>query len=827
MKRVLVLAGIVLSVAVFPSVHSFADPPFASSVDAIAVYPYDDGIRWTEYGHTPAVPQPASTPLTWGWTAPQTIPGTLGGPLGSAPIDTDSEIAFDRDGNAWVTWSRLDMVFGGPPCVDPSWVIASRVFASRYNGATRSWSAPAVISGGQNLEGHSAIAADVDGRAISVWLHSYYHQHGSCEEGLVHTHTDVRHSVFNGASWSAPSDVPGGATFASSNPAIAFLGLNASAGGGTRSRAVVVWEDASSFDLYGFGATYRLFFASWNGTGFASSGSVAPDGPGTGRKVDIAAMRAGSALVGYNLVQDDGNHVFGNIYSAATGGFVGPATDSGIEAIDPGTAVEPDNTGHIFYTKLGPSGMELHDRVLGTNGAWGADTQIGEGLFSQPASVHHDRILVGGAIPAGLVRVNGVWVGAAIPQPAHVVIAAHTGSPNLPHAEWTYAAYASNTITPLLPLAGDRAEMQVVGSSARLNGLLFFKDAPWNAPVLGVKREMTGGEIDLSNKYTADTGQVLGGTNFGDPQTLRRWLAWVAEAYPSVRTGFDFWDHGNGWAGGNSDRLGLNSYDRLEVPEYRAALSGGLGTRTADLLVFDECAMAQLEVAHDVREFGRYMVASEDCLDLDGLEYNDIYGRLSVVPQPTLPVLVAQFIADFDGRYNGLGGNDSLAGINLGSVGAVATALSSLADAITGPGIQLNGAPPIFPLYALNDATLDAARIATQQVATSRGGCTANGCQNDFIDLWDLAERIRTGFGGPLIPARALALRNAIDAAVSPAGPDHEHHEPAALGFHGLSIYFERSGAQWTANSAAYGQLRLAADTNYDRLIDLYTALRP
>lgn len=819
---------------------------FAASVDAMTLYPDETGIRYSTYGHAPAVPLPASSAVTLAWTPEATIPGTFGGPLGGAPLDDRPDLAFDRDGTVFAVWMRLEMGFHYQPCVfDENGVPVplpfplAVIYGSRFDGATRTWSAPVQLSGGltPGLDQYvtPTVAADSAGNAIAAWRYEYVHQHDSCENGGgIHVHHDVEFARWDGLAWTPPATVPGGSTYANVGPAVAFAALLAPAGSATREEAVVAWQDASALDGNGDPLLWRLHYASWDGGAFSLAGAVAPDGMAAGRKMDIAALRGDKVLIGYELVLGGVAHALGHYYSAATDGLVGPAVDNGPGTYMPAVTVRPNNDAHLYYMEYDGAGNPMiRDRLSPAGAAWTNDTLVGDGFEPSAAiAIHHDRIVVGGVGPAGtgLAREGaGAWGDAGIPQGAHHALAAHTGSPNLPHAEWTYAVYASNTHNPL-PLAGDRAEMQAVGSSARVNGLTYFKDGPVGAPNVGVRRELAGAARVLDAKYIQESGQTLApAPDFGDAGTLQRWISWVYEAYPAQRTGLDFWDHGEGWGGGNLDDLPGGVTSQISMPEYRTALDGALGTRDADLLVFSECAMAQLEVAYEVRAFAPWMIASEDCMDADGLEYDDVYGRLQTVPRPAMNTLVAQIVADYGVRYAGAPTPDALSGIDLGDVGAFATSVDALADGITGAPLNVPLLGTVYFSYPARHNAFHAAVLATQVVAN---GCEVRGCANDYLDLWHLADRVQASFPAP-DPVNVLAanVKTALDNVVSPldqdpATPgvqDHEFHD-VAQPYHGLSIYLEFTRADWNANVDAYDDLRAIADTDHDVLVGLYTS---
>ena len=100
------------------------------------------------------------------------------------------------------------------------------------------------------------------------------------------------------------------------------------------------------------------------------------------------------------------------------------------------------------------------------------------------------------------------------------------------------------------------------------------------------------------------------GANMGDEDSLRLFLDFLRDGY----TGFDrrfltFWDHGNSYKGFGGDSNFGN--DPLSMDEISGAF---LRSRPGafDLIGFDACFMASVEVARVVEPHARYMIASED-----------------------------------------------------------------------------------------------------------------------------------------------------------------------------------------------------------------------
>src|SRR5690606_2318191 len=138
------------------------------------------------------------------------------------------------------------------------------------------------------------------------------------------------------------------------------------------------------------------------------------------------------------------------------------------------------------------------------------------------------------------------------------------------------------------------------------------------------------------------------------------------------RTFVDLWDHGGAWAGYGKpdDPAGMS------VPEIAGAFAGsGLAV---DLVGFDACLMANLEVASVLKPHARYLVASEELEPGHGWNYGPIVQALAdKVNAPTTEIAKAVVDSFIDTpAYQGSDGK-TLSVIDLSKLGAVESALGS------------------------------------------------------------------------------------------------------------------------------------------------------
>ncbi len=122
--------------------------------------------------------------------------------------------------------------------------------------------------------------------------------------------------------------------------------------------------------------------------------------------------------------------------------------------------------------------------------------------------------------------------------------------------------------------------------------------------------------------------------NMGNGDTLIDFLTFCRDNYSADHTVFLFWNHGGGAYGVCWDELFGN--DNLTLSEIRNAFSQ-VYTLDADnppfeVVGFDACLMASLEVAHSLSGVARYLAASEEVEPGTGWDYAAWLGALADNP---------------------------------------------------------------------------------------------------------------------------------------------------------------------------------------------------
>lgn len=147
---------------------------------------------------------------------------------------------------------------------------------------------------------------------------------------------------------------------------------------------------------------------------------------------------------------------------------------------------------------------------------------------------------------------------------------------------------------------------------------------------------------ELNSPELADLGEL----NMADGETLTDFIVWAVVNYPARKHMLIFSDHGMGWPGGFSDPdpggqgahdlyLAAELEDNLWLMEIDEALGEAraiTGLDKFELIGFDACLMAQLEVFSALVPHARYAVASEELEPAVGWAYTSFLGQLTANP---------------------------------------------------------------------------------------------------------------------------------------------------------------------------------------------------
>ncbi|MGC8801153.1 MAG: clostripain-related cysteine peptidase [Chloroflexus sp.] len=256
----------------------------------------------------------------------------------------------------------------------------------------------------------------------------------------------------------------------------------------------------------------------------------------------------------------------------------------------------------------------------------------------------------GGANTTGGESVNE----SGSPVPIPEIIPTRELPPNA--ADWTVLVYLDGDNNLEADAIEDFLEMARVGSTERVHIVVEFDRirSPefWDDERYGNWEGTLRFRVAAGIKPTrANAITDLGERNMGDPATLTDFLVWGIETYPAQRYAIILWDHGASWLGIASDDT---DNDALNLPEIGSAFETALRrTRIGgfELIGFDACLMAQIDVLHTVAPYGRVAVASAELEPNTGWAWDAWLAQLVNNPAQDgyaiAPVIVQTYMDSF------------------------------------------------------------------------------------------------------------------------------------------------------------------------------------
>lgn len=176
--------------------------------------------------------------------------------------------------------------------------------------------------------------------------------------------------------------------------------------------------------------------------------------------------------------------------------------------------------------------------------------------------------------------------------------------------------------------------LELIGSNPQMN-LLAQTDnfGPGNAARYFLKQNAFG-QIASPHVKLGDAAE-----NSGDPRVLADAVKWGFSAYPSRVNWLNISTHGMGFAGISTDD---NPEASMNIINFNQAVQAGLGGKKLDLVSFDACLMAMVEVASELKDTTNILVASEDSTYYWGFGYFQTFSKIAQNPAAMNPDQVAR-----------------------------------------------------------------------------------------------------------------------------------------------------------------------------------------
>ena len=204
----------------------------------------------------------------------------------------------------------------------------------------------------------------------------------------------------------------------------------------------------------------------------------------------------------------------------------------------------------------------------------------------------------------------------------------------------SYGAFHQQDIDEMLQAAGD------IPTNSRL---LIYLDDTSNPRILSIEQQ-SGRRPTSRVVYEYSEEQ-----NSGDVETLRTVMEWVYDNYPSSTYGLIFWSHGDAWLPAkaipqrsicidNERNNYSNSGSKMDIADVADVLAG---FPCFEFIMFDACFMQAVEVAYELRNVARYVIASPAEIPNPGAPYERM-----VKPFFGIPFDGAEVVEQYYRMYN-------------------------------------------------------------------------------------------------------------------------------------------------------------------------------
>lgn len=369
-------------------------------------------------------------------------------------------------------------------------------------------------------------------------------------------------------------------------------------------------------------------------------------------------------------------------------------------------------------------------------------------------------------------------------------------------AKWTVLVHMAAENNLYSAGLKDLNEMEAAINSDEVNLLVLFdgmKDG--DSTIYKIKKDTGMNSTIVSEKIN---GVIPTEINSGDPTVLAKVMEWTAKTYPAQHTMMAVWNHGSGiftqtspnalsrgfaWDDKGSN-MNTKDLSNVILPAFAKAAGQPL-----DILSFDACLMAHVEIGYQAKGLANYLVASEETEPGDGWDYQAWVGALSKNPSMTPAQLGSTMVDGYLASYKAGG---SQAGGREQAVTLSCTDINALNETLV-PAIN-DFAQTAMDNMAANKAALQAARGKTMSFYSS-----------DCGDLGTFVKAVQADAAiGANIKEAAKGVENALAKTIVKGGGLGRY-----AGATGLVVYFPRPtqymNAKYTnANEIAYANEKWA-----------------
>lgn len=284
-----------------------------------------------------------------------------------------------------------------------------------------------------------------------------------------------------------------------------------------------------------------------------------------------------------------------------------------------------------------------------------------------------------------------------------------------------------------------------------------------------------------------------------DPMVLEKFVTYGMKNYKAAKTMVMMSDHGYGWRGICNDETNRDTL--MQIDGIAAALKNVKAAtgKIVDILVFDACNMAAIEVAYELRDSVRYVVGTETTEPYDGPAYrmfiSDVVANPAIPPVDLAKDMVHNYVLyysskwDYEHQVTYTQDFATCSAIDMSKMDALGAEFQNMATVLA----------PIIPEHI-------------KEVENARGyalvGTWTNMAGSFWMpDVYTLAEGLRAIEGHPELVSAINSFETAFDAAILAEEHSKKYHDTV----HGMNVWFPPShshlnSVSWSAGWSWYAQ---------------------
>ena len=292
--------------------------------------------------------------------------------------------------------------------------------------------------------------------------------------------------------------------------------------------------------------------------------------------------------------------------------------------------------------------------------------------------------------------------------------------------------------------------------------------------------------------------------NMGNVGTLDWYLNLVTTNFPADHYFLSMWDHNWGWHAGwfEEDETNNATMDYSDLAVSTSALPRVIRRLGLDLLSkidvvgYDACVSAQIEVLHTWQPYANTFAGSQDYVGYGGVAYDVVIGAIQanplIDPSELAAVIAESILTDpDDGCASAFKLDDSFSALVV-SVDSLAKAMIANIDEIRDQLVAIRHQTPQTPAWVSDDFHRDLYSMAS--------AIASEFALSEFHEVAAAAANVTTSFDAGLIYNRVVDKRS-------------------CEGGRGLTIYWPRS---LDKPSNDYYRTSFALSTAWDEFLDIF-----